>query len=212
LGVGGLGTEGALELEAVLEHVQVHVEALGADRLDLGHQAGQLVATDRLHGGGGASIGSPSGATVTMFEHGFTIDGQLMPGPQLLKVANVGAQPHFMILIQPNEPVTKEQVSMLLEAAEAQRRLADLDVAQEVGLGRRGRGAGGRAAPLGPPGDEVAAARPAGGDGRRWARRIRDRTTREVRERINDSLLLPIERFDATTLETISSSENPPSL
>jgi hypothetical protein len=36
----------------------------------------------------------------------------------------------------------------------------------------------------------------AGWLGRRWARRIRDRVTREVRERITDSLLLPIERFD----------------
>jgi hypothetical protein len=37
----------------------------------------------------------------------------------------------------------------------------------------------------------------AGWLGRRWARRIRDRITRQVRERIDDSLLLPIERFDA---------------
>jgi hypothetical protein len=60
-----------------------------------------------------------------MFEYGFTLDGQLMPGPQLLKVANVGAQPHFMILVQPNEPVTKEQVSMLLEAEMAGTPTAD---------------------------------------------------------------------------------------
>jgi hypothetical protein len=33
LGVGGVGAQEALELEAVLEHVQVHVEALGPDRL-----------------------------------------------------------------------------------------------------------------------------------------------------------------------------------
>jgi hypothetical protein len=37
----------------------------------------------------------------------------------------------------------------------------------------------------------------AGWLGRRWARRIGERITREVRERIADSLLLPIERFDA---------------
>lgn len=36
----------------------------------------------------------------------------------------------------------------------------------------------------------------AGWLGRRWARRIGERTTREVRARITDSLLLPIERFD----------------
>jgi energy-coupling factor transporter ATP-binding protein EcfA2 len=37
----------------------------------------------------------------------------------------------------------------------------------------------------------------AGWLGRRWARRIAKRTTREVHERVNDSLLLPIERLDA---------------
>ena len=37
----------------------------------------------------------------------------------------------------------------------------------------------------------------AGWLGRRWARRIGERSTREVRERITDSLLLPIERFDS---------------
>src|SRR5215213_1831887 len=57
-----------------------------------------------------------AGATVTMFEYGFKVEGELTPGPQLLKVANVGAQPHFMVLVQPNEPVTKEQVGMVLDA------------------------------------------------------------------------------------------------
>src|SRR5215207_2588760 len=73
-----------------------------------------------------------AGATVTMFEYGFKLDGQLMPGPQLLKVANVGAQPHFMILIQPNEPVTKEQISMLLEAEMAGTPTADAAAAAGV--------------------------------------------------------------------------------
>jgi hypothetical protein len=57
-----------------------------------------------------------AGATVTMFEYGFKVEGELTPGPQLLKVANVGAQPHFIVLVQPNEPVTKEQVGMVLDA------------------------------------------------------------------------------------------------
>jgi hypothetical protein len=73
-----------------------------------------------------------AGATVTMFEYGFTVDGPLLPGPQLLKVANVGAQPHFMILIQPNEPITKEQVSMLLEAEMAGTPTADAAAAAGV--------------------------------------------------------------------------------
>ena len=55
-----------------------------------------------------------------------------MPGPQLLKVANVGAQPHFMILIQPNELVIKEQVGMLLEAEMAGTPTADAATAAGV--------------------------------------------------------------------------------
>ena len=63
----GVGSQVALELEAVLEHVQVHVEALGPDRLDLGDQAGQLGAADRrrrrlperLQVGDGAGVGDP---------------------------------------------------------------------------------------------------------------------------------------------------------
>ncbi|HJW48714.1 MAG TPA: GTPase [Candidatus Limnocylindria bacterium] len=46
----------------------------------------------------------------------------------------------------------------------------------------------------------------AGWLGRRWARRIRDRTTREVRERIDDSLLLPIERFDSAREQLASAA------
>jgi hypothetical protein len=44
----------------------------------------------------------------------------------------------------------------------------------------------------------------AGWLGRRWARRIRDRITHEVRERITDSLLLPIERFDSARAQLAS--------
>ena len=71
-------------------------------------------------------------ATVTMFEYGFKVDGQLLPGPQLLKVANVGAQPHFMVLVQPNQPVTKEQVGMVLEAEMAGTPTADAAAAAGV--------------------------------------------------------------------------------
>jgi hypothetical protein len=73
-----------------------------------------------------------AGATVTMFEYGFTLDGQLVPGPQVLKVANVGAQPHFTILVRPTEPVTKEQVGMLLEAEMAGTPTADAAAAAGV--------------------------------------------------------------------------------
>ena len=46
-----LGAQRPLELEAVLEQVQVHVEALGADGVDLGDQAVQGVGVDGLDRG-----------------------------------------------------------------------------------------------------------------------------------------------------------------
>jgi hypothetical protein len=46
----------------------------------------------------------------------------------------------------------------------------------------------------------------AGWLGRRWARRIGKRITREVWERIADSLLLPIERFDAARAQLASAA------
>jgi hypothetical protein len=69
---------------------------------------------------------------VTMFEYGFTLDGQLVPGPQVLKVANVGAQPHFTILLGPTGPVTKEQVGTLLDAEMAGTPTADAAAAAGV--------------------------------------------------------------------------------
>ena len=46
----------------------------------------------------------------------------------------------------------------------------------------------------------------AGWLGRRWARRIAKRTTREVHERVSDSLLLPIERLDAARAQLASAA------
>lgn len=46
----------------------------------------------------------------------------------------------------------------------------------------------------------------AGWLGRRWARRIGGQITREVRERITDSLMLPIERFDAAREQLASAA------
>lgn len=64
----------------------------------------------------GAAAEPAASATITMFEHGFSIEGQLTPGQQVVKVANVGAQPHFALLLSPTGSVTKEQVGALLEA------------------------------------------------------------------------------------------------
>jgi len=46
----------------------------------------------------------------------------------------------------------------------------------------------------------------AGWLGRRWARRIGERSTREVRQRMTDSLLLPIERFDSAREQLASAA------
>jgi len=53
--------------------------------------------------------------TITMFEYGFTVDGTLAAGPQVIKVTNVGAQPHFTLLDRSPASITKEQVGQLLE-------------------------------------------------------------------------------------------------
>jgi hypothetical protein len=54
-------------------------------------------------------------ATATMFEYGFNVEGTLAAGPQTLKVTNVGAQPHFLVLLKSPVEVTKEQVGQIVE-------------------------------------------------------------------------------------------------
>ncbi|MDQ3780759.1 MAG: hypothetical protein M3354_09480 [Chloroflexota bacterium] len=58
-----------------------------------------------------------AGVTLTLFEYGFTIDGTLTAGPQTIKVANVGAQPHHVFATRAPEGVTltKEMVGQILE-------------------------------------------------------------------------------------------------
>ena len=53
--------------------------------------------------------------TVTMFEYDFTLEGELGTGPQVLKVTNVGAQPHHMFMARTPGPITEEQVQQILE-------------------------------------------------------------------------------------------------
>jgi hypothetical protein len=71
-------------------------------------------------------------ATITMYEYGFTVEGELTAGPQVLKITNVGAQPHFTIMVRPEEPVTREQVKALLEAELAGMSTADAAAAAGV--------------------------------------------------------------------------------
>jgi hypothetical protein len=72
-----------------------------------------------------ASAEPAASATISLHEYGFQLDGQLVTGPQVVKVTNIGAQPHFMILINPGVPVTKEQIGMILDAEMAGTPTAD---------------------------------------------------------------------------------------
>ncbi len=57
----------------------------------------------------------PAGATVSLFEYGFKIDGALTTGPQAIKVTNVGAQPHHLYMGYSPQPITKDQVKQILD-------------------------------------------------------------------------------------------------
>jgi hypothetical protein len=50
-----------------------------------------------------------------MFEYDFAVEGTLSPGSHVLKVTNVGAQPHEMFMASAPEPVTEEQIAQILD-------------------------------------------------------------------------------------------------
>ncbi len=54
-------------------------------------------------------------ATVTMSEYDFTVDGALKAGPQVVKVENIGAQPHFVVAAKVPDGLTAEQIETVLE-------------------------------------------------------------------------------------------------
>jgi hypothetical protein len=43
------------------------------------------------------------------------VEGELAPGPQVIAVTNVGAQPHHMFMARTPEQVTEEQIGQILE-------------------------------------------------------------------------------------------------
>ncbi len=53
--------------------------------------------------------------TVTMFEYDFTLEDAFTTGTQVIKVANVGAQPHHLFMVRTPDPITEEQVRQILE-------------------------------------------------------------------------------------------------
>ncbi len=56
-----------------------------------------------------------SSATITMSEYDFTVDGALTTGSQVVKVDNIGAQPHFMFVSKVPDGTTEEQVAVALD-------------------------------------------------------------------------------------------------
>jgi hypothetical protein len=43
------------------------------------------------------------------------VEGELAPGPQVIAVTNVGAQPHHLFMARTPEQVTEEQIGQILE-------------------------------------------------------------------------------------------------
>jgi hypothetical protein len=57
-----------------------------------------LTVTDGAGATPAAGAEPAADATVTMYEYDFTVEGELAPGPQVIAVTNVGAQPHHMFM------------------------------------------------------------------------------------------------------------------
>lgn len=58
-----------------------------------------------------------SGATITMGEYVIAVsDGELTTGQQVVKVENLGAQPHFVFVARGPDDMTEEQIAAILEA------------------------------------------------------------------------------------------------
>jgi hypothetical protein len=58
-----------------------------------------------------------SGATITMGEYVIQVtQGELVIGSQVVRIDNIGAQPHFVIGALAKKPITEEEIGLLLEA------------------------------------------------------------------------------------------------
>jgi hypothetical protein len=83
-----------------------------------------------------------SDATVTMGEYVIEVsEGELVAGPQIVKVENIGAQPHFIVDFIVPEGTTEEQIAVALEE-EMQAGMSgtpavysDLDLNEDLGEG-----------------------------------------------------------------------------
>ncbi len=58
-----------------------------------------------------------SSATITMAEYSIEVtEGELTPGPRVVKIANVGAQPHFLAMERGPDDMTDEDIQTVLES------------------------------------------------------------------------------------------------
>ncbi len=58
-----------------------------------------------------------SGATITMAEYSIEVtEGELTPGQQVVKVTNVGAQPHFVFIAKGPDSMTEADIEAIIEA------------------------------------------------------------------------------------------------
>jgi hypothetical protein len=68
-----------------------------------------------------ADLAEPeAGATITMDEYEIVVsDGELTTGTQVVRVENVGDQPHFIIVARGPETMTNEQIEVVLDEEQA---------------------------------------------------------------------------------------------
>jgi hypothetical protein len=59
-------------------------------------------------------LDEPEAVTASLYEYGFTFDGPLASGPQILKLTTVGAQPHHLIMFEVPEGTTEDDVVSVL--------------------------------------------------------------------------------------------------
>lgn len=109
---GGTGGASGLTLQAIVDLTPGNWVAWGDDP-----EASQTPVALTVTGEAAATPAPEPAATITvsLFEYGFKVDGTPAAGPQTIKVTNVGAQPHFLVMLKSPGPITKEQLGQIVE-------------------------------------------------------------------------------------------------
>jgi hypothetical protein len=77
----------------------------------------QMPAIFTVDGAFPTDVAEPaSDVTVTLFEFGITVEGNLVAGDHVAKIENVGAQPHFFELAKAPDGTTNDDITALIEA------------------------------------------------------------------------------------------------